>query len=189
MIWLIALSVNLPWLYVFQLEPMELGSNRKVSHKNDIALITMRKSFVTFLSSYPIYISILSNRFFLFIFAFRCDIQWLGLYRTMAINIFRECILCASQFNIMLFSAVECNHILLYNHLAECGQSQHTRRIFGIQKYTRHNQQEPSQGHQNGIRGYHYVCIVVAAALLHILYCKISRWHSVWWTRSRWFAI
>lgn len=34
MIWLIALSVNLPWLYVFQLEPIELGSNRKVSHKN-----------------------------------------------------------------------------------------------------------------------------------------------------------
>ena len=31
MIWLIALSVNLPWLYVFQLEPIELGSNRKVS--------------------------------------------------------------------------------------------------------------------------------------------------------------
>lgn len=34
MIWLIALSVNLPWLYVFQLEPIELGSNRKVSNKN-----------------------------------------------------------------------------------------------------------------------------------------------------------
>ncbi|XP_055326625.1 neuropeptide SIFamide receptor-like isoform X2 [Sitodiplosis mosellana] len=30
MIWLIALSVNLPWLYVFQLEPIESGSNRKV---------------------------------------------------------------------------------------------------------------------------------------------------------------
>lgn len=34
MIWIIALSMNLPWLYVFQLEPIELGSNRKVSHKN-----------------------------------------------------------------------------------------------------------------------------------------------------------
>lgn len=36
MIWLIALSVNLPWLYVFQLEPIESGSNRKVSHKMSI---------------------------------------------------------------------------------------------------------------------------------------------------------
>lgn len=38
MIWLIALSVNLPWLYVFQLEPIELGSNRKVSRKKAITL-------------------------------------------------------------------------------------------------------------------------------------------------------
>lgn len=30
-IWMIATLVNLPWLYVFQLEPIELGSNRKVS--------------------------------------------------------------------------------------------------------------------------------------------------------------
>ncbi|XP_031626853.1 neuropeptide SIFamide receptor-like [Contarinia nasturtii] len=29
-IWILACSVNLPWLYVFKLEPIELGSSRKV---------------------------------------------------------------------------------------------------------------------------------------------------------------
>lgn len=109
-----------------------------------------------------------------------------GLHRIMAINIFRECVLCASQFNIVLFGAAECDYILLYNHMEKCGQSQYTRWIFGIQKYTRYNQQEPSQGHKNGVRCYHYVCIVVATTLLHILYRKISWWYFVWWTRSRW---
>lgn len=88
----------------------------------------------------------------------------------MAINFFGECVLRAGQFDIMLFGAIECDYILLYHHMEECGQSEHTRRISGIQKYARYNQQEPSQGHQNGVRGYHYVCIVVAAPLLHFLY-------------------
>lgn len=31
-IWIIALTINLPWLYVFRLEPMENGSSRKVPY-------------------------------------------------------------------------------------------------------------------------------------------------------------
>lgn len=30
LIWLVALSINLPWLFVFRVEPLEHGSNRKV---------------------------------------------------------------------------------------------------------------------------------------------------------------
>lgn len=107
----------------------------------------------------------------------------------MAINFFGECVFCAGQFVAGVFGAVVCDHILLHHHMAECGQSEHTRRISGIQKYTRYNQQEPSQGHQNGVRSYHYVCIVVAATLLHFLYCKVSWWYFVRWTRSRWLVL
>lgn len=53
-IWVIALTVNLPWLYVFQLEPIKLGSNRKVSHKKSITInvlsVFLRAFFSPFLS-------------------------------------------------------------------------------------------------------------------------------------------
>lgn len=106
----------------------------------------------------------------------------------MAINFFGECVLCAGQFVSVLLGASKCHYFLLYHHMEECGEPKHTRWIFGIQKYTRYNQQEPSQSHQNGIRGYHHVCTVLAATLLHFLYRKVSWWYFVRWTRSRWLV-
>lgn len=161
-IWLFALTINMPWLFVFHLEPLEAGSDRKVC------------SFCA--RGTPYYYGIMIVMVCTF-----CP--HVDLHRTVAIEVVGTSVLSAGQFDFMLFGSTVCDIVLLHYHMEECGESKHSRRIFGLSEHTRCNQQESAQGDQNGVRCYYNICNVMASIVQHILHCQVPGRNTIWWTR------